>query len=284
MFGHAAGEATTSVGTAAFTFRVHTEVWLLVALVIAMGVYAVRVIGPKVVPEGEPIVTRRQKGWFVAGVLTLWVASDYPLHDLSEQYLYSLHMVQHMLLTFVMAPMFWLAMPEWLARLLVPADGKGYRLLKRLASPIAAGLIFNALVALTHWSVIVNTSVQVGPFHYLVHLVVVASALLMWVPVCGPWPELRLSPMGQCIYLFMMSVLPTIPGAWLSLAGAPLYEVYDRPVRLWGVSVIDDQAMAGLFMKVIGGAYLWGVIIVIFFSWGLAEQKQSRRAPAASPT
>lgn len=279
MFADVTGGTDAAVAADAFAFRVHFEVWLLVALVIAMGVYVVRVIGPKVVPEGEPVISRRQRNWFIAGVFTLWVASDFPLHDLSERYLYSLHMVQHMVLTFVMAPMFWLAMPEWLARLLVPTGGTGYNVLKRLAKPVVAGLLFNGVVAITHWSVIVNTSARIGAFHYVAHLVVVSSALLMWIPVCGPWKELRLSPMGQCIYLFMMSVFPTIPGAWLTLAGAPLYEVYDQPARLWGVSVMDDQSIAGLFMKVAGGAYLWGVIIGIFFRWGLAEERSNRHGP-----
>ena len=76
-----------------------------------------------------------------------------------------------------------------------------------------------------------------------------------------------------------MSILPTIPGAWLTLAGSPLYEVYDTADRAFNLSTMDDQSAAGLFMKVGGGFYLWGVIIAIFFRWGLAEERKSRRAP-----
>ena len=260
-------------------YQLHVEVWVLLLAVVGMGLYVSRVLQPKAVAAGDPPITKRQKAWFVGGVLLLWVASDWPLHDISERYLYSLHMVQHLLLTFVMPPMFWLAIPSWLARLLVPPGTRSDTILRRVAKPIIAGLIYNGIVVFTHWSVVVNTSIRVGAFHYLVHLVVVTSAFVMWLPVCSPWKEHRLSPMGQCIYLFMMSILPTVPGAWLSLSGAPLYEVYDTMPRLWGISVLEDQQIAGLFMKVGGGAYLWAVIIAIFFRWGIGQQSSNRRGP-----
>lgn len=279
MLADVTGGAVAPAAANPWAFEVHTEVWVLVATVVAMGFYVTRVIAPKVVPAGEPVASRRQKLWFGAGVVALWLASDWPMHDIAERYLYSIHMVQHLVLTFVMPPMFLLALPEWLARLVIPDGSRSARLLKRFAAPVIAGLLYNALMIFTHWSTIVNTSVRIGAVHYLVHLVIVTSAFLMWVPVCGPWKELRLSPLGQCIYLFLMSILPTVPGAWLTLAGSPLYEVYDSQPRLWGVTVMDDQQAAGLFMKVAGGAYLWAVIIGIFFRWGLAEEKANRRAP-----
>src|SRR6187402_2780745 len=97
-----------------WSWHPHPEVWLLVGAVIVASVYAVRVVGPKVLPPGQPALERSQRRWLVLGVVLLWVASDWPLHDLGEQYLYSAHMVQHMLLTFVVPPIFLLATPEWL--------------------------------------------------------------------------------------------------------------------------------------------------------------------------
>ena len=76
----------------------HPEVWLLVGGLIGLYAYAVRVIGPKAVPAGRPAVTRRQIGFLVAGTLLLWVASDWPVHDIGEQYLYLVHMCQHLAL------------------------------------------------------------------------------------------------------------------------------------------------------------------------------------------
>src|SRR5215204_6471099 len=96
----------------------HPEVWFLLASAVGLSLYATRVIGPKVVPEGEPVVTGRQKIAFVLGVSVLWLASDWPMHDIAEEHLYLVHMIQHFLLTLVMPPLLLLATPAWLAHLL----------------------------------------------------------------------------------------------------------------------------------------------------------------------
>jgi putative membrane protein len=258
----------------------HPEVWLLVGSVLALGVYVARVIAPKVplsVRGDGPAISRRQKAWFFLGVGLLWVASDWPLHDVAEEYLYVFHMVQHFLLTLVMPPVFWLATPRWLARLVVAPGRRGWGALRRLAHPVVATIIFNITVIATHWSILVNTSVQVAPVHYLVHLGVVTAAFIMWIPVVGPWDELRLTAPAQCVYLFVQSIIPTVPGAWLTMAETPIYWVYDHGPRLFGISVIDDQQYAGLFMKVGAGMWLWMLIIAIFFRWALALERDEHR-------
>jgi putative membrane protein len=262
----------------------HPEVWLLVALVIGLGFYVERVIAPTMVAAGELPISSRQKRFFWAGVFVLWAASDWPVHDFGEQYLFSVHMVQHLVLSFVLPPLFLLAIPAWLARLVI-GKGRLGRLLLRLAKPVVAGLAFNLFVALSHWTVVVNHAITNGPFHFTLHLTLVLLAVMMWLPVCGPLPELRLPPLVQCAYLFLMSVIPTIPAAWLTFAERPVYTAYDRPYRLWGVSVIQDQQAAGLIMKLGGGAYLWTLIIIIFFRWAARHQaeEQRQRVPVARP-
>jgi putative membrane protein len=71
--------------------------------------------------------------------------------------------------------------------------------------------------------------------------------------------------MGAVIYLFLQSVVPTIPAAWLTFAEDVVYKVYDTPVRLWGISAVEDQQLAGAVMKVGGGMYLWAIVIFLFF-------------------
>lgn len=244
----------------------HPEVWLLVGGLIALYVYAARVIGPKVVPAGEPAVTAAQKRWFGFGIVLLWVAADWPVHDVGEQYLYFVHMSQHLVLTLVVPPVMLLATPEWLARLVV-GNGRVDRFVHRMARPVPAGLAFNGLALLTHWQVIVNGASDNGLFHYGMHTLIVTTAILFWIPVCGPFPELRISAPAQMIYLFIASIIPTVPGAWLTFAEGAVYSVYDIPNRLWGVSVTSDQQIAGLLMKLVGGTYLWVLITVIFFRW-----------------
>ena len=93
-------------------FQPHLEVWVLVAGLAAAYAYAIKVIGPRAVRPGQPVVRRRQVGCFVAGLTMLWVASDWPMHDISEEYLYSAHMLQHMMLSYFMPPLMLLATPD----------------------------------------------------------------------------------------------------------------------------------------------------------------------------
>lgn len=257
----------------------HPEVWVLVAAVVGLYVAAARIVGPKAVPAGQPVLTRANKLWFAGAVVVLWGASDWPLHDVGEEYLYSAHMVQHLLLTLVMPPMMLLATPRWLADLVLGHD-RVRAVVRRLARPVVAGVVFNAMTIFIHWPLVVNTSVESAPAHYALHVLVVASALLMWTPVCGPIREWRMSLPVQMIYLFLMSVVPTVPGAWLTFAENAVYTAYDIPARPWGLSVQSDQQAAGMIMKLAGGTYLWTFITALFFVWAArleAFQQPGRR-------
>jgi putative membrane protein len=277
--------AALNPSTDVWHFRPHPEVWLLIAALAGCYVYAVRAIGPNVVKAGERVVTRKQLTAFGAGMLLLWLASDWPVHDLAEQYLYSVHMVQHMVLSYFMPPLLLIATPEWLARLVVggPDEGRAYRVVQVFTKPVVAGVLFNGWIMVTHIPGVVNSASTNGPvFHYSLHLVLVVLSLLMWTPVCGPFPELRIGPGAKMIYLFAQSVVPTVPAGWLTFADGAVYKVYDHSVRVWGLSVTDDQQLAGVFMKVGGSVYLWTITTVLFFrrfmpNWE-AEQGFSRRS------
>jgi putative membrane protein len=245
-------------------FQANPEVYLLVAFLVGAYVYMVRVIGPQAVAPGEPVVRRRHIVCFVAAMALLFFASTWPLHQIGEEYLYSMHMVQHMILSYFMPPLVLLATPEWLLRTLI-GTGRTYRVLTRMTRPVVAGVVFNAMVIITHIPVVVNNSVQSAPLHYTLHLLLVLAALLMWMPVVGPFPELQLSYGGKMIYLFAQSVVPVVPAGWLTFAEGAVYKVYNEPVRVWGMSVTDDQQFAGAIMKVGGSLYLWGIIIFMWF-------------------
>lgn len=261
-------------------YQPHPEVWVLVLGIVGLGFYATRVIGPKVATsdtvdaDGEQleIVTIRQKRFFAAAVVTLAIAADWPMHDIAEQYLYSVHMFQHLMITFFIPILFLQATPEWLARLILGGGDQGRTWLGKLAKPVVAGIIFNVLAGLTHWNGIVQLSFDSGPFHYGIHLVMFSSALLMWLPVLGPLPELRLKVPAQLIYLFLMSIIPTVPAGWLTFADNPVYPAYDTVERLWGISAVNDQQMAGFIMKVLGGFFLWVLIGIKFFGYATKER------------
>jgi putative membrane protein len=292
------------VSADAWRWQPHPEVWFLIAALTVFYVYAARKIGPKAVPAGQPTLTRANKAAFGGGMALLWFASDWPVHDIAEEYLYFVHMSQHLIFTLVMAPLLLLATPRWLADLVL-GDGRVRRVIARLATPVVAGVVFNAVTIFTHWPAVVNRSVESGALHYSVHVLVVFTALMMWIPVCGPIVEWRISLPAQMVYLFLMSVVPTVPGAWLTFATNALYESYDTSFRLSRISVEDDQQAAGLIMKLGGGSWLWVIITAKFFvwanrheqaeragrrvderdvlTWAKVEQEFSRSEPAAEP-
>lgn len=260
-------------------FQAHPEVWALVVGLAAMYWYALTRIGPRAVRPGEKVATRSNVAWFALALVVLWAASDWPVHDLGEEYLYSVHMSQHLVYIFVLAPMVLLGTPTWLARLVVGHRG-AYRGLKKVVRPVPATLIFNGVTVLTHWPAVVNASASNGPLHYVVHVLVVASALLMWLPVCGPLPELRFSLPVQMVYLFLQSIIPTVPAGWLTFAEGVVYTHYDVLPRVWGLSATHDQQVAGLFMKIGGGMFLWTVIAVLFVRFANISQENDRATGA----
>ena len=257
----------------------HLDAWLLVGAVAGGYALAIRRLGPRLAPAG-PSVTRGQVTAFGLGVLAMWVAADWPVHELAEGSMYSVHMVQHFLLTLVAPPLLIMGTPAWLARwLLRPAWL--LRWVRRFARPLVALLLFNLVIAVTHWPVLVEASVRSEWAHLGIHVVVVVTALMMWMPVLSPVMEIpRLPYPGQMMYLFGQSILPTIPASFLTFGDTPLYPVYAAFARPFGMSALTDQLIAGLFMKIAGGLLLWTVIAVIFLRWHEQETREGTDALA----
>jgi putative membrane protein len=259
-------------------FQPHPEVWLLVVAVLFSYIYVVRVLGPAVVKNG-PAITTKQRNAFIAGVLLLWLASDWPVHDIAEEYLYSMHMFQHMVLSYFMPPLILLAIPKWMFDAVLGA-GRVRKTFNWLAKPVIAGVLFNAIVMITHIPQIVNRSVSNAPLHYSMHVLLIVTALLVWVPICGPDRKLHLQSGGKMIYLFLMSVVPTVPAAWLTFAEGAVYKHYDTAVRVWGLSVTTDQQIAGAIMKTGGAIFLWSIVVFLFFkrfSAGFSAEQSYRK-------
>jgi putative membrane protein len=252
----------------------HVDVWALIGAFAVL--YALAVRRERARRPGERVVSRFQLGCFASGLGVMWLASDWPVHDVAEGYLYSAHMVQHLLLTLVVALLLLGGIPAWMARKVL-GRGRGLRLVRSLSRPVFGLIQFNLVLVLSHWPVVVEATVKYHPLHFVAHAVLLGSAVLMWMPVASPLPEIgRIKPPAQMLYLFLQTIVPTVPASFLTFNDRPLYGIYADLPRLWGVSALTDQQTAGLIMKIAGGLFLWGVIAVIFFRWYEAEERQAK--------
>jgi putative membrane protein len=248
--------------------------WDVIALFVVLEggyLWAVRRLAPRVLPPDEPSATRKQVSLYTLGVLTLFVASEWPIHDLSEHYLFSVHMFQHTLISLVAPPIMLIGMPPWLLRRIIRPRAVNW-IIRTFARPFLALIVFNAVIVATHWPAAVNGMLTHHWLHFFGHVALFGSATLMWWPVVAPLPEMpALSYPGKMVYLFLQSIVPTVPASFLTFGSTPLYHFYTTVPRIWGMSVVTDQRVAGLLMKLLGGFLLWGVIATIFFRWYAQE-------------
>lgn len=253
-----------TVAASPWTWHAHPDVWLLVAVLGGGYWYAVTRWAP---------ASRRQRWCFAAGLLALWGAADWPMHDLGERYLLSAHMLQHLVFTFVAPPLLMLGTPAGVWRRLLSRRSVA-RFVAEAGRPLPAAITFNTVVALSHWPLVVDASLRSEVVHFSVHAVLVSTAALMWFPVVNRLPEFpTMSPPIRMVYLFAQSILPTVPAAFLVFADGAVYDFYETVPRVFGLSVIEDQQLAGAVMKILGGTLLWGIIVVMFFRWYAASQR-----------
>ena len=261
-----------SAAVSPWAWHAHPDVWaLLIVLGVGYPLALTRLAGAR--PAGEPVATRRQKWTFGAGLFVLWLASDWPIHDIAEKYLLSAHMVQHLLLTLIAPPLLMLGVPPWLMRRLL-APRFLHAVFSRLARPFPAAVLFNTVVAVSHWPALVDTALRSEPVHFSVHAALVTTAVLMWFPVLNRLPEYpRLGEPARMVYLFLQSIIPTVPASFLTFGDGVLYKFYEAAPRPFAISAIEDQQVAGAVMKVAGGGILWGIIVVMFFRWYASSER-----------
>ena len=255
-------------------WSIHLDMIALVIVLAEAYRYAVVTLRPRVSDAGK--VKRRQVLLFAGGLLALVVAGGTPLHNLSEQYLLSAHMLQHLIFTLVAAPLLVAGTPAWLWRYLF-CSPRVLPVARFFTKPLVAFAIFNGLVLFTHLPPTVDLALRVSAFHFAVHVALVLSAMLMWWPVLSPLEELPpLSAPLQMGYLFLQSLLPSVMASFITFADRPVYPFYRNAPRLWDISPIADQQIAGGIMKLLGSIILWSVMTVVFFRWYNREQTESQ--------
>lgn len=208
-----------------------------------------------------------QRGFFFAGLLVLFASLNGPIHDLSDDYLFSAHMVQHLLLTLAVPPLLLAGTPGWMLRPLLS---------RRYVAPVAhwltrapiAFVVFNLTIAVWHLPPFYNAAMAHHGLHIVEHLMFIAAAVLMWWPLLSQLPELpRLAYPGQMLYTFLMSIPMSIVAVYIAMADRVLYPAYSAAPRVLPLTPLEDQLLGALIMWIPGGIIFMIIMTVVFFKW-----------------
>jgi putative membrane protein len=215
---------------------------------------------------------------FYSGIALALVALASPLDTIADDYLFSAHMLQHELLILGVAPLLLAGTPGWLLRdLLISTHLTGF--VRWARHPLVAFFGFNIIFGLAHLSSVYELTLASEPVHALEHVIFIGTAMLMWMPVLSPVPDIArpYPPLGQVLYLFLQTIPASLVGALLAATGTAYYATYVAAPRITALTPVEDQQLGGLLMWVGGGVYFLIATGVVFFAWASREEAADRR-------
>lgn len=222
---------------------------------------------------------------WLAAVAVIFFSLNGPLHEWADGYLFSAHMVQHLLLMLVMPPLLIYGLPPWLVRKALEVRPV-YRLARVLTHPGIAFAAYNAVLIFWHLPQWYNLALLDHTVHIAQHLSFMAVAVMMWWPILNPVEELQRIPDGPLLmgWVFLFGIPGTIVSALITLSDHVLYPWYAAAPRITSLSPLDDQRLGGLIMWIPGMLVFWVAITVIFFRWTAYEYRSWKEDPEALPT
>jgi putative membrane protein len=212
---------------------------------------------------------------FFGGCAALLAALNGPLHDLSDYYLFSAHMVQHLVLTLVVAPLWLVGTPGWMLDGAVGRAPEWIAGLLRLATrPLPAFAAYTVALVAWHLPGPYNTALEIHGWHVVEHLVLLAAAVLGWWPILARSARLPGLPYAaQLLYLFVFGMPMTVVAAMVSGAEQVLYPYYATAPRVVDLTPLADQHLGGMIMWVPAGLVPVIAFTVVFFRWVRAERE-----------
>ena len=253
----------------------------LVGGIILVTVSYLYAIGPlRVKYQLGPRVPFSRALAFLLGADICFLALFTALDILADKYLFSAHMLQHMLLCFVGAPLMVLGIPAWFLHPLL-RNRAFFAIWKGLTHPVVTSVLFCTNLWLWHAPVIYNAALYNVQLHIVCHLLYVVTGMLFWWPLLGPvegvWPPLPLG--GKLAYLFFNDMPMVLLGAGLTFTG-PLYVPYLNAPRILGIAPDVDQQLGGLLMWIVGSIFFIVLASIIFLRWMLQQEKIEQMAQA----
>jgi putative membrane protein len=211
-----------------------------------------------------------------------------PLDTLGDEYLFSAHMLQHLLLVLAVPPLLLAGITPAFARRVVECRPLG-TIERCLGNPVIAWSVGIGTLAAWHAPTLFDAALNNEYVHILEHLCFMASSTIFWWPVFGPLPECRLAPLWTQLYLVGGAMANSLLGIWLTFAHAAIYAPYLHPddslhvIELlrsgWGLTPAIDQQLGGLFMWVGASFVFLTVMVVMLLRWfGSSEMDASSAA------
>jgi putative copper resistance protein D len=271
--------------TALLAWQFDPLVWLAIGLGAAGYLWAVRHVDRA--HPGSRVPRRRVASW-LAGLAVVFVALQSSLDTYSET-LFSVHMVQHLLLTMVAAPLLALGAPITLLlrvarsgtrqRVILPVLRS--RVVSLLAFPVVTWVVFSGFMYAAHFSPLFDAALESPLLHQVEHALFLGTALLFWWPAVAadPAPH-RMPPAGRVAYLFLGMPYSSFLGLAIFSSPAVLYPHYATLRLGWGPSAMEDQAIAGGIMWAGGDLLFLGALGIAVWAWLRDEDAKGRRADA----
>ena len=215
----------------------------------------------------EPGPTPLMKVSFFTSLALLFLSLNGPLHDLSDYFLFSAHMLQHLLLTLVVPPLMIYGVADWMLRPLI-RNRIVYRIAQANTSTVACFVWFNVVLAFWHLPIMYNAALAHHSLHIVQHLMFISASVLMWWPLLSPMSELpRASYPVQILYLFLLVIPMSVISIYITMSDSLLYPAYAAAPRILRIAPMEDQQYGGLIMWIPGGIFFYLIMTVVFFRW-----------------
>jgi putative membrane protein len=237
----------------------------------AIGIIALVVLYVFAARKLERRPTQRQVFFFCMFVVAMLVTFG-PLDELSDDRSFWAHMLEHSFQSWVIPPLFLLAVPDWMFRPIV-MHKRIEPIARFFSNPVAAYVTFTVVYAFVHDPPIFNLMMRNEGVHIAVHIAFMVSGTILFWPLLSPMPEFpRLSYPAQILYLFLLMVPMTAVAAPITLADSVSYPYYAGGVHPFGLLPHQDQVIGGILMWVADSFYLMVVTTLIFFRWARNDE------------
>jgi putative membrane protein len=218
---------------------------------------------------------RKHSMYFGVGLVTLWLALETPMDTISDRYLDSVHMLQHVLLGFVAPPLMLLGLSPQMVGRLTRIPG-----VRAITEPVPAQLIAGLVMVVWHLPPLYNATLTSESLHVIEHLMFIASGVVLYWPILSATSanaRWQMSPGAKLLYMLVATLPQDGVALVLIFSRVPFYDYYSHAPRLLpSLTPLIDQTVAGAVLMILGKATLAVAAAAVFFRWFGADHRSDQ--------